>query len=252
MNLNEREREQIAFNEFLKIRGIRVALFDFDDTLIKTNEIFGRQFDTFIKHLVERSPDRNPNDLREHLTRVSSAVYLNHGVNPKVWNMVVEGMEGVLESPGSCTGGLQHFMDIYTIVPEFQEGAEDTLQAFSSAGSKMGLVTHANPEWTDFKLTNLNMRRYFAPEHIIIADQDRHKGAEDWQTAMERFQVRGEEVIVVGDSLMNDIHSADAAGIQHKVWIPSSWKTRNQGEVPEGTIVVDRISNLVSTLASKA
>ncbi len=132
-----------------------------------------------------------------------------------------------------------------------QDGAIEALSAFQATGRDLGIVTHANRPWTDFKLQATGIGPFFG-EKVSVVDEDRHKGPEDWEQGVAMFPgVRPDQVIVFGDSLPGDIRASASIGVKRRVWVPSSWVMYNSGEVPEGTIRVDGgIGRVVEALES--
>ena len=119
------------------------------------------------------------------------------------------------------------------------------LKVFRESRIKMVLVTHANVEWTNFKLDRSGLWEYF--ETVIIVDENGHKKSEDWKRGMDAVGVRPENCLVVGDSLGGDIRPGDELGAR-TVWLPSPWSVYRQGEVPERTVVIDEIFDLLTAL----
>ena len=241
MNLKER----------LNSWDIRVALFDFDDTLVKTAEIFGVQMRAYVAQVLQRLGTYEFDAVFAILEEVNNAAYKRYAVNPRRWGTVAEEMESRFpEAGGSFVGCLPILMQIYTVVPELQQGAIETLEQFRASGVGLGMVTHAGQEWTNFKLAATGVGKYFGTQ-VWAVDQDRHKGPEDWLKGVEMFGVDPGQVLVVGDSLPGDIRASAGIGIKKRVWVPGSWVMYNSGEVPEGTIRVDEgIGRVVEALTA--
>lgn len=237
--------------EWLNNHKINVVLFDLDDTLIITRDIFQKQMRRFIEFASALLPDCDATDLWSNLEQINDNAFKTFAVTPKRWAVVVERMSELYGSRSRevFRQGLPILMEIYKILPKFHEGALPALEQFSSTGIAMGLVTHANEDWTNFKLEGLNLRHYF--RHILIVDQDKHKGLEDWQKAIELFEAKPENALVIGDSLPGDIRAAASIGVKHLLWIPSQWRMYNFGEIPEGTIKIEGIGKIVETLINQ-
>lgn len=235
----------LPLQDWLKRHGIKSALFDFDETLIDTTSIIEMQKRLYISHLVAKLNGFNFDALLSQLETFDEKYFNAVGVNPRRWEMVVSETAGELgiDQTELLWSGLPILMQIYQTPPRLIEGAVETLDAFASTGINLGLVTHANTEWTNFKLDTLNLRRYFS--QIVIADENGHKGHEDWLHAIQASGFNSGNTLVVGDSLVSDIQASAVLGVRNLVWINPK---QNSALVPEGTIVIDNIDQLIHKL----
>lgn len=225
--------------------GIKGVLFDLDDTLIFTSEIFSQCMQEYAD-LVAKRMGLEKTLVLEVLRAINDEEYKKMGVNPRRWRAVVEklaerfsGFEGVIIE------NLDILLKIYSIEPRIRRGARAVLEIFRGSGVKMGLVTHANVEWTYFKLNNLGLWDYF--DQVVIVDENGHKKADDWRRGMDALELFPEKCLVVGDSLSGDIRPGDELGAR-TVWLPSPWSVYRQGEVPEKTVQIDEIFGLLAAL----
>jgi FMN phosphatase YigB (HAD superfamily) len=233
--------------ELLKRLGIKAILFDFDDTLIYTQELFIKYMDEYIEVVAsETGLDRET--VREDLERLNNEEYKKMGVNPERWRVVAERMALEREGYGeSTTKNLPILGKIYTDEPRAKEGAKAVLQILGDIGVKMGMVTHANVDWTWRKMDKVKMIDFF--DAIVIADENKHKGVEHWLSVIEELGVCPEECLVIGDSLGGDIIPTAKAGAR-TMWLHtgSSWSMYRTGEVPESTVHLDQINQVLSAL----
>lgn len=227
--------------------GIKAVLFDFDDTLIYTAEIFLHQIEEFVE-TVSSETGLNREIVEESLRRINDEEYKKMGVNPQRWEKVLEKMTGEFEGgEEAILNNLDVLMEIYTQEPRVRPGARAILEILQRSGIKIGLVTHANVNWTWEKLRYSGMIDYF--ETIVIADENKHKGVECWQTAMNDLGVGPEECLVIGDSLNGDIIPTAGIGAR-TMWLHngSQWTVNRTGKVPESTINLNNINELLSAL----
>lgn len=231
--------------ELLDKLGIEAVLFDLDDTLIYTSEIFTKYMMMYAQAVAELS-GLDPEVVLRVLQKINDEEYKRMGVSPKRWAAVVErlakefshGEAEILES-------LPILMKIYSVEPRMRNGSRMLLDVFKATGVKMVLVTHANVEWTYFKLEKLGLLDYF--DVIVIADENGHKKTEDWKRGMDEAEVEPKKCLVVGDNLGGDIRSGDELGAR-TVWMPSPWSVYRQGEVPERTVTIEEIFELLTAL----
>jgi len=259
--MNERlspERTKIEkLSEWLKARQIELVLFDLDDTLIDTHRVFEDQENKFLAHIQGQFPFFDFQDLSENLNRLHEKYFASHSVNPVKSHLIVgELAEVYQERLGSEAGrvfqqGLPLLLEVYRTVPAFHPGAEETLAIFKATGVDRGFVTHGNLTWTNLKIRGLDLARFF--QHFWIADEDEFKGPQDWLIAINwLFGKKPENTLVVGDNVKGDIQAAHLVGVRHKVLIPGCWNVYTSGEIPEGTIKVPSINQLISALIHQA
>lgn len=104
---------------------------------------------------------------------------------------------------------------IYQISPKYIERTEEGLGFLKKIGISMGIVTHANAEWTWRKYNWLELNRFFHWDDIYIVDENGHKTIKSWQKAMEYFKVRPKNCLVVGDSPRSDINPVCELGVEY-------------------------------------
>lgn len=243
-NIN-RTTEEVR--EQLKDLGIKAVLFDLDDTLIFTTEIFAK----YMKEYVEKVAEETGLEfaiIDEALRRLNDAEFKRVGVNPARWETVVQKMaEELPEKRGAIVNNLGILMNIYIDEPRVRVGAKETIEALKAAGVKVGLITHANVDWTWRKLTSSGLIDCF--DTIVIADENGHKGVQHWQEAMNNLEVLPNECLVVGDNLGGDIIPTAKIGAR-TMWLHkgSTWSLYRTGEVPETTITIDEVNELLPAL----
>lgn len=62
-----------------------------------------------------------------------------------------------------------------------------------------------------------------------------------------------QEVLVIGDGLSGDMNATRNAGVVHLIWIPGPWGAYDTTkQIPEGTIEVNNIGNVITTLLARS
>ncbi len=231
--------------ERLNQLGIEGVLFDLDDTLIYTSEIFiqcMQEYSVFVSELI----GVETNEVLEALRLINDEEYRKMGVNPKRWAVVVEKLAEVFVGrEKEIVENLDMLIRIYSIEPRIREGARGILEMLNKTGVRMGLVTHANVEWTHFKLDRLGLWEYF--ETVVIVDENGHKKSDDWKRGMDAIGTEPEKCLVVGDSLGGDIKPGDELGAR-TIYLPSPWSVYREGQVPARTIIIDEIADTLAAL----
>ena len=225
--------------------GIEAVLFDLDDTLIYTGEIFSEQMQEYVSMVAEKI-NVEEKDLMAALRVINDEGYKRIGVNPKRWEAVVENLAMQFDrGETEIRENINVLLKIYSREPRIREGVRGLLNVFQESGVKMALVTHANVEWTHFKLNRLGLWDYF--DSVVIVDENGHKKSDDWKKGMDSLKVDAEKCLVVGDSLEGDIRPEDELGAR-TVWLPNPWVVTSQGKVPEKTVAINEIFDLLAAL----
>ncbi len=236
--------------QWLTVNELQVVLFDLDDTLLATHRIFDEKINTLITWAATELPEYSFENLLRMFREINEQAFVTHAVNPNRWELVTTllGEKCGGKAKDVFHDGLEVLMEIYRVVPPILPGALEVLSLFERTGVSMGLVTHANQDWTDFKLDNTGLRPFF--ENILVVDENRHKSSQDWVHAAKLFRSRSDQGMVVGDNLRGDVIAATEAGFRKVVWIDEkdNWSVYRQGNIPEGVIVVPEIAMLTQAL----
>ena len=225
--------------------GIKGVLYDLDDTLIYTSEIFRECMHSYADEVASQTGIER--DLfYQSLSDINDEEYKRMGVNPLRWRAVVVKLEELFEDKtGIISEKIEVLLRIYSTLPRMRPGALTTMGVMKDADVKQGLVTHANVDWTNWKLDQLGLWNWF--EAVYIADENGHKTASHWKSAMDMLGLQPSECLVVGDNLNGDV--VPAAGLGAKtVWMPSPWSVYRVGVVPEGTVQISEFNEFLEAL----
>ncbi len=232
------KRSELA--ELYRQRRIEAVLYDLDDTLIHTSELFRFCMETYVATVCIQT-GLDPQTVLASLQAINDQEYRTKGVNPARWSSVIERM--ALLYPNHCQAIIQNkdlLLQIYHMKPRIRAGACAILSQTSRAGVKQALVTHANVEWTNRKLSQLGLWSHF--QTIVIADENGHKSSLDWQTAINGLDLNPSHCLVVGDNLSGDIIPAVELGAR-AIWMPSPWSVYRQGSVPPGVVTINDLTD---------
>lgn len=232
--------------EKLEKLGIKAVLFDLDDTLIYTQEIFYKYIVEY-STVVAQQTGKSFTEVKSLLDEINIEEYKKMGVNPLRWASVLDRMAGYF--PGHenvVVDNLGVLMKIYTTVPREREGAKVALEVLRELGVKVILVTHANVDWTHFKLNSLGLWDYF--DQVYIANENGHKKKDDWSNAMVNIGELPENCLVVGDNVRGDVCPADELGAR-TMWVcGSTWEVFREGTAPERTLPIAGVHDLFAAL----
>ena len=174
---------------------IKAVLFDFDGTLIDTNELIFKSYRKAFKEVLNRDIDD------EEILRLYG--------RPLYGSLMEYGEPGEM---------------LYKVYREFNETQHDNLakpfdgvyegvQKISDKGYKMGIVTSKRMHLVKRGLDLIGIAKFF---DVIITPDDTQKGKPDPEPILlgcEKLGVLPEETIYVGDSVF-DMQAAKAAGTQ--------------------------------------
>ncbi|TRZ42338.1 HAD family hydrolase [bacterium] len=235
----ERDPIQNQTAEKLHRLGIEAVVFDLDDTLIYTSEIFRRFMAEYVE-TVSRSLEINSLTLGKRLRELNDEGYRKMGVSPERWSAALDQLSLELNNSEVVKDNLSILMKIYVEEPRLRPGAKAILSGLGDAGFKLGMVTHANTDWTLRKLTQTGLINYF--DAIEIANENGFKTVEHWKRGMDSLGVVYNRCLVVGDNLKGDIIPAVSLGAR-AIWMPSPWSEYRQGEVPKTVVEMNELSD---------
>jgi|SRR5581483_5249244 len=244
------EEVEDAFIEWIKMKGIKVALFDLDDTFVDTQKVFSTQIAAFKQFVADVSDNFDEEEYDSLYSYTHAEVVERMGVSPKHWEEIVN---VIAEHYGeNVKSGISFLNEIYSTLPDLFEGVIETLDIFKKAGVRLGLVTHASEDWTNFKIEGHDIKKYF--EVVIPADPEiyKWKTSENWRQGIDSFGVNADEVMVIGDNLRGDMMAAHEAGVKTLVKLPSPWGRYGEGEEIEGMYEIKQFKDLVSSVVTQA
>ena len=223
--------------EKLRGLGIEAVLFDLDDTLIHTGEIFTRQRIEFVR-TVSETTGIDACVLNDRIQELNDEEFLKTGVSPERWKVVLRRLSKEINDGGVVMDNLDIIMSIYQKEPRIIPGAKAILSGLRESNFKLGLVTHANTEWTMRKLNQTGLLNFF--EVVVIANENGFKTEKHWNKCIDLLSVEANNCLVIGDNLKGDIIPSVALGAR-AILMPSHWSLYREGEVPCGVIQMNEL-----------
>lgn len=226
-------------------------LFDLDDTLVETNRLFLKRFEKCKEIVLNSNQSLDPVIVSEKIAAINvKSFQLMSGNLTKRWPYVTERIaeEFNITDTSYRDGILKTLQSLHHKLPELKQHAIEVLSQIRSTGVTMGLVTHANEAWTNFKVDGHKLRPYF--DHIFIINEDSFKTPQSWTDAMAYFKTEPIQAAIVGDSLRSDIIPGAKAGAGKLFWIheDTAWGYYHQGAIPAGAIEVKGLAHLLEAL----
>lgn len=238
-----------SLSEKLIQAGIQGALVDLDDTIVNTSALFTAKIEQFAAFAIPHTGHPSPELFAENTFRPLSAdVFRTHFVRPDRWDPVFDMLRKKYPNVPEeiMRYGRQLLAEVYQTAPSIKAGAMEMLAAFRAANLSITIVTHANEAWTHLKLRETGLDNWC--DHLVIADENRHKSQTDWEAALSLAGLEGKNAVVIGDNLNGDINAAYAAGVRHGVYIEAGWKFYSMGELPSGVFVANDTVNVLDAL----
>jgi phosphoglycolate phosphatase-like HAD superfamily hydrolase len=175
-------------------------------------------------------------------------LFEKYAVNPKRWYLVVEEVRKKHQLPKEITGRAREILrQIYLERLDFLDGAEEALVGLRELGVELKIVTHASKKWTRLKYKNwLKLDRFLRWEDVFAVNINEHKTDSSWLMACDYFEVKPNEVGVVGDSPRSNINPVRRIGVEKCFLVEDEiqWSVHNQ-PIDEGVI---KVKNLIGVL----
>jgi FMN phosphatase YigB (HAD superfamily) len=224
------EKEQ-KFIQWCQKSGVKRFLFDLDDTICPTREVFISVMSQAYDYLAINTTLNSKEKWRDEIETTNNRLFELHGVNSNRWNYLVDELTkrySLGENINYTTK--QIFQTIYSTPLKMSEGADEGLEFIKNVDLPMGIVTHAGQEWTWKKYEWLELNRFMNWDDIYIVDENKHKTSESWSDAIKYFGLKSKECAVVGDSPRSDINPAWNIGVRHCFLLedPRQWILHNQ------------------------
>jgi YjjG family noncanonical pyrimidine nucleotidase len=111
----------------------------------------------------------------------------------------------------------------------------------------LGIVTNGTSDIQHDKIAGLEIKSFFPPESIIISEEVGFSKPHPqiYKIALERFNVKPEETVFVGDSWENDVEGPSKLGIQ-TVWFNN--RGRHVPDNPAPMAIIKQINELSEIL----
>lgn len=247
--LNPNERE-LCFVQWCKDEGIRRFLFDLDDTICPTRQVFREVMSQVYDFLAISVTVVSREKWREEVETINNRFFEQLGVNSNRWNHVVDELTEKYSLGEEIKQETKRiFQLIYATPLAMMKGAEEGLGFIKNVGVPIGIVTHASLDWTWKKYDWLDLGRFVNKDEIFIVDENGHKTSESWTQAIQYFGLVPEQCVVVGDSPRSDINPAREAGVRHCFLVedPNQWSVHNQ-PVDQSVKKIGNLGQIVEAL----
>ena len=229
----EIERDPIVHftNERLRRLGIKAILFDLDDTLIYTSEMYIRHMDEYSCDLA-RQLCINSEIVFDLLSKFNSEEYLKNGANPDNWTTIIRRVGEELNCINLATDLRFHIDSVYTDEPAIIPGAKQVMSGLKNGQFLLGEVTWGKSDWTSRKNCQTGLENFM--DVIVPANIYKPKNEEAWLKGINLLGVTPEECLICGDSFKGDILPALSLGAR-AIFITGK-RDGNNVEIPSQTV----------------
>lgn len=239
----------LSFKKFCRVHDIRQILFDGDDTIWATVPTFRQKIDANC-HYLSQAYGHDFAYWREQINTINNSLFEAHAVNPRRWNLVVSQLTALHRlSPEDSQILRKNFRQIYQTPLPFLPGAAKALDFLKSDPElpPLGIVTHANRDWTWKKYNWLSLGHFLPWDDIFIVDENHHKTKESWAQALTYFKVRPRNCLVCGDSPRTDINPVNDLGVAFSFLVRNQtplWTIHNLPFDTDKTKIIDSLADL--------
>ncbi len=211
----QREIERAALRETLRRQGVKVVVFDADETLLRTHDVFQRAFADVYSLLASAgtNPYAGAGELPEQLKAFKTEFYGVIGrlreefrVNPTMFGILINEMTRRFGQPrdGELASQVHERLEhIYTHDRyEPFSGAHEAVEDFGAAAERTFVMTHAGHDHSRRKFGTAGLLTSFTD--IVAMDVGRKKSLQ-WQEQFYRHGIDPTEAMVIGDNLGEDL-----------------------------------------------
>ena len=199
-------------------------IFDLDNTLIKTGEVYRSVFNEIVSLLsVAGLP---VTDVRERFHPIEESYVKTLGFKRERFPLSLVALyehlaaEAALEIDEDLKEAVYtKALSVYTADYDLIECAADLLSALKYAGYRLMVVTKGDDDIQRDKIRRAGIEHYF--DHIVVLG---NKTKKTWEFVAAAYNVEPSKSFVIGDSIKSDVNPAIAAGF-NAVYIktPEQW-----------------------------
>src|SRR5258706_1164711 len=239
--------KELLFSKWCEKREIKQFLFDLDGTLCPTHSVFVKQVSLATKFMAEKIGGVSQETLTKEIEEADNRLFEQIGVAPNKWNINVDEISAKYSLPAEERQKAKEILaEIYTSPLELFPDAENALNFLKKSQMPMGVVTHANREWTFRKYNWLNLQRFMDWSDIFVVDENKHKTSESWAEAAKYFVLEPSQCAMVGDSPRSDINPAMEAGFKYRFLYENGeiWSIHKQ-PIDKSTTVINNMEYFI-------
>ncbi|WP_055107847.1 HAD family hydrolase [Paenibacillus ihumii] len=210
------------------MNNIQAVIFDLDNTILDRKSTFNRFVISFVRRYFQHLEDT------EHI--MNRIIYLDQDGYKDKDELFSELLE---ELPWAMKPGITELLDYYRVNyvanASLMEYAYETI-TYARQKYKLGLITNGRNAIQYGKIDQLGIRHDF--DLIIVSEEAGIKkpNVKIFEMAIEKFDLRPEQCLYIGDHPINDIEGAGRAGME-TIWFEVNQPWREEVKIsPKHTI----------------
>jgi len=229
----------------------RAIIFDLDDTLVKTSDLYAEAENRFLDFMEELGFQRaEVVDLFEQRETLNTRKY---GVSPKRYPLSMEETYVLIGKKHNRSIDPAHRKQVrefakwvFRQVPELMEGAIEVLEVLRKK-YRLILLTRGARTIQKYKLVKTGLIEYFHSIYIVNS-----KTEAEYEMVLRREGLDPSETCIVGDSIRSDINPGSKLGLRC-IYVPYSlqgyvWSQDKEQPVSDSHISIRTLQELTQLL----
>jgi len=203
---------------------VKAVFLDMDNTLIETQQIYIDAENRFADFMLTCGVHEKSQDVVERLRARQIELFDGYGYGKE---LLPQAYEDVLKEyvPDADAGETAHVRDmaynVYRTEAKIKAGAPEALAALAQAGFDLYLITVGDLDVQKNRVDALPFKSLFR-EVFVVED----KNPQVYAQALAKAGLKGEETVMIGDSLKSDISPARKNGME-AIHVPAvNWHGR--------------------------
>lgn len=209
--------KELAWIKWARLNDVDLVLCDLDGTLCDTYSVFNPKYRKAIQTFAGyyRGSEKK---VEQSLVLINGEAYEKMGVWRERWSWMLDRVEEIYGNADVKTREetLDIFESIYKEPLKLIVGAETLLTFLNTVKIEVGVVTHANENWSDDKYWWLGLDRFMPRSSMYVVNERGHKTEDEWLSPVLRLKRQPRNVLMVGDSRRSDLRPAENIGIRQR------------------------------------
>ncbi|HCS23521.1 MAG TPA: HAD hydrolase-like protein [Alphaproteobacteria bacterium] len=230
---------------------VKAVFFDMDNTLIETQQIYIDAENRFADFMLGCGVHDKPQDIIERLRARQIEIFDRFGYGKELLPQAYEDVlkEYVPDADAHETKRARNLAyDVYATEAKIKPGAPEALAKAAASGFDLYLITVGDPDVQNARVAALPFRHAFR-EVFVVED----KNVAVYAAALAKVGLKGEDAVMVGDSLKSDIIPARKNGMEAIHVAALNWHGREMAgqTLPDGASAAQNITDAVDDIVAR-
>lgn len=225
----------------------RTIIFDLDDTLIKTSEIFNQARKEFYHSVSELGFSRE--EVLEKLDEIDIRHIHEQGFSKERYPLsLIKTYHYYCKKSGKRTSHemekriLNIGQDVFQQKPRPVQGVREVLNYLKNH-YQLILATLGDKDIQQKKVHDLGLESYFASVYIM-----RYKNIEEYQQILENHQLKKEDTWLIGNSVRSDLNPGLKLGLNCILIPATTWKFEEDEPISNQYLQLNSLTELINVL----